>query len=79
MDGSGIFGRHTSDDSDPDLVDNAQTLGKQADTPGASAPGAVAAAAANDDTLLGGEQIRNEFQNERGIKVHTWTAAATPI
>ena len=81
MDGSGIFGRETSVESDPNLVDNAKALGKQAEAPDqplpdqAEAPEAVSQAApepANDDNedLFDAREVRDEFQNARGIKVH---------
>src|SRR3546814_18694522 len=67
MDGSAIFGQAEAADkdakTDPKPLDSAQRPG----TP----------AAANDDAeallgadLLGSGQIRDEFQNERGIRVH---------
>src|SRR3546814_3797871 len=62
MDGSAIFGQAEAADkdakTDPKPVDSAQRPG----TP----------SAANDDAeaLLGAGQIRDEFQNERGIRVH---------
>jgi ribonucleoside-diphosphate reductase alpha chain len=74
MDGSGIFGQAASAEdeakTDPKPVDKARQLGKQAVIATPSRP------AANDDSegaqeaLLGADQIRDEFQNERGIKVH---------
>jgi ribonucleoside-diphosphate reductase alpha chain len=84
MDGSGIFGRgpevEAEPDAAPEAVDNAKALGKQAaaaprpDAVPATAPDAAPEAAQDaandDDVLLGAEQIRDEFQNERGIKVH---------
>ena len=76
MDGSGIFGREKSMESEPDLVENAKSAGKRDEAPTAPEPSAATAAAAietaieGDDLLLGEEQIRDEFQNERGIKVH---------
>ncbi len=74
MDGSGIFGRETSVESDPDLVDNAKPLGKQAEapTPTQAPTQAVTATPANDDSedLFDAREVRDEFQNARGIKVH---------
>ncbi len=81
MDGSGVFGRENAGETGPDLVDKAPVLGKQAETPRpcdtapAAAPTGAPAAAnddlrADDERLLGEDQIRDEFQNERGIKVH---------
>jgi len=69
MDGSGIFGQSASVDAEADPVDNAAPLGKQAAAPAEAAP---TAPAIDDDgeALLGADQIRDEFQNERGIKVH---------
>ncbi|MPZ10043.1 MAG: ribonucleoside-diphosphate reductase subunit alpha [Kiloniellaceae bacterium] len=80
MDGSGIFGPAASADSeaktDPKAVDKAGQLGRQA---AAATPSRTPAnddsvdapeAPAAQEALLGADQIRDEFQNERGIKVH---------
>jgi ribonucleoside-diphosphate reductase alpha chain len=75
MDGSGIFGQAASSDSAaavaPTPVDKAKPHAGQDEVP---APQAKAAPAdttePQDDDLFGAEQIRDEFQNERGIKVH---------
>jgi len=82
MDGSGIFGQSAAGESDTktglESVDNAKPLGKQpAPVPTQTT---LPLQAANDDAqpekelpqeeLLGADQIRDEFQNERGIKVH---------
>jgi ribonucleoside-diphosphate reductase alpha chain len=71
MDGSGLFGQTATTEgeatTDPEAVDKAAALGKQA----ASAP-LPAPAAANDDSedLFDATEVRDEFQNARGIKVH---------
>ena len=73
MDGSGLFGQGARTEgeatNDPDAVDKARPLGTQAQ------PATARQAPANDDlpdteVLLGADQIRDEFQNERGIRVH---------
>src|SRR3546814_16206427 len=67
MDGSAIFGQAEAADKD------AKTDPKPLDS--AQRPGTPAAANDDADTLLGADllgsgQIRDEFQNERGIRVH---------
>jgi ribonucleoside-diphosphate reductase alpha chain len=78
MDGSGIFGQEAAVDdaveTDPKSVDKAKPSARQA-TPASPAPSAAnspAKVAANDDSedLFGAGEVRDEFQNERGIKVH---------
>src|SRR3546814_13231924 len=62
MDGSAIFRQADAADkdakTDPKPVDSAQR------------PGTPAAASDDAEALLGAGQIRDEFQNERGIRVH---------
>lgn len=77
MDGSGIFGQeapagapvNAGIESDPQTVDKPGYPGKQATPPSHTA---AAPQAANDDSedLFDAREVRDEFQNARGIKVH---------
>ncbi len=78
MDGSGIFGRNRPVDAEveanPGVVDNEAPGEKQPDhaakTDAEQRQAPTAGAEAEDtEDLLGNGQIRDEFQNERGIKV----------
>ncbi|NIA70762.1 ribonucleoside-diphosphate reductase subunit alpha [Pelagibius litoralis] len=84
MDGSGIFGRNRTVEAEPDFVDNEAQTEKQADQSAAptrqdgpagetaanGAPESFPSDSPDQEDLLGNGQIRDEFQNERGIKVH---------
>ena len=70
MDGSGVFGREKSAESGPDLVDKAEPLGRQAETPTATSdlpaadlPAPGVPSAANDDQLPAAGQMADECQN----------------
>jgi ribonucleoside-diphosphate reductase alpha chain len=74
MDGSGIFGQEAAAgdtvESDPKSVDKTKSAARQATLP--SPRETPARVAANDDSedLFGTGEVRDEFQNERGIRVH---------
>jgi ribonucleoside-diphosphate reductase alpha chain len=74
MDGSGIFGQEAPAGeaivSDPESVDKTKSAARQATPPSPGAPPARVAANDDSEDLFGTGEVRDEFQNERGIKVH---------